>query len=193
MSGHPDERLLALYAGGELAAEERQEIAAHVAGCSGCQGELRELQSVRELLAAAFTEPGEEDLRAVRQGLAAGLRDKPKSNAGIWLWAGCAAAAAASFLVVLNVKEGAPSPIRIDEPTVQIQSLPPVERPMLPLPLPLRAAAERGRHVRKATRDEGIREVAWIARRDAPPQLRVRTADPNVVILLNLNGEARNP
>ena len=189
MNEHPDVELLALYAGGELVARERHALTAHLRVCDDCQRELAELQSTRQLLARALPEPSDIDVRAVRDSLVRRLRLVPTTDHRMWRWAGAFAAVAFTIVAfAVNRKELAPA-MRMAEQTAQSQSLPLLVGPTLELPL---QELHRVR-VRRRRPGGGIRDVALLARRDGPSQLKLSTADPNVVILIDLNGATPNP
>jgi len=191
MNGHPDGGLLALYAGGELAIDKRHDVTAHLNSCPSCQNEVADLQNTRELLAQAFPEPGDLEVRTLHDSLISRLRHAPKPDGRIWLWAGSIITATAILTVMVSHKEIAP-PTKIEEQTAAIQSLAPLPL-RTTLDLPLRVPEPRRVRAGRPHRGAGIQGVSLLARSDGSSQLRLSTSDPNVVILVELNGATPNP
>jgi hypothetical protein len=121
---HRDWKLsLGAYALGDLPADERASIAAHLEGCAGCRAELRELEDVAALLPLA--DPARIEQPSVRPPADLGARIEAQiatetSREGrerrrrFRLWAGgavaTAAVAAVLALIVLPLEGGENSP-----------------------------------------------------------------------------------
>src|SRR5438093_713648 len=78
---------------GELSAEARAEVAAHVAGCAACRAELAALESTRALArrALATDEPPARARAAILRAAAAALPAAPRpaapaSKPSAWAW-----------------------------------------------------------------------------------------------------------
>ena len=81
---HPTEEQLIAYRDGETA--RREEIAAHLKDCGGCQNELERIEAVLQALGAfPVPEPGEDYERRVWQNLAPKLPEKRGRWWQMWL------------------------------------------------------------------------------------------------------------
>jgi anti-sigma factor RsiW len=178
MNAHPDPKALALWAGGETDAAE--ELGSHLQQCAECRGTVEEFERTRELLLGALAEPSEFDLQLVRRGVARHLDVRQRGLR--WSWSLCGALAALVVVCIFSRHREQPT-LAVAQPAVQ---LPILRKPMhLALSLP---------EVKRVTRppvrrsndgaEAGLRAVNLVPRADGSTELRLTTADPNVVILL---------
>lgn len=179
MSKHPGEEVLALWAGGELDGSVAPEVNRHLEACTECRGRAEEIRSVRELLQGAFAEPSEADLQQLRSGLERLLK---KRQATRWCWSLASAAAGLVFVLVGVSHRSTPVPI-VPERTVQLLTL---TRPVhLALNIPdTKPVVKRRVLPSRAEQPAGLRAVNFVPGADGSIQLRLTTADPNVIILL---------
>ncbi|MFT3863575.1 MAG: zf-HC2 domain-containing protein [Solirubrobacterales bacterium] len=130
---HRDWRLsLGAYALGDLPADERAAVAAHLEGCEACRAELRELEGVATLLpladparieAPTARPPADLGARIEAQIAAEASREGRAKRRRLRLWAGGAAAAAVAailLIVLLPLGGGESSPVQ----EVKFASLP---------------------------------------------------------------------
>jgi hypothetical protein len=92
---HPSSELLALHAGGDLAAPEALQVESHLESCELCRAELAELASSIETFQSLAVVPGETELRALSKAVR-------RRTPGAIRWDRFAAAAA----VLLTVASG---------------------------------------------------------------------------------------
>jgi hypothetical protein len=110
---HPDEAILALFAGGETGPWARWKIARHIGRCPRCGGEVERFRGARERLRDACSEMPEEanwtrlaaDMKAnIRVGLAAGECVGAAEPETRWLnWRVAAVALPVAALVLAGV------------------------------------------------------------------------------------------
>jgi anti-sigma factor RsiW len=171
MMEHIPEETLALYAGGDLPADEAIRVDVHLRACSECEVLVREYREAQELLAASVQDPELEELRELRDGIAARLSSgRRRAESWIW-WAGAGAAAAIALLFASTFHQPVAAPVKAPE-TLWL-------KPALPAPH-LEMAVVRKKRIR---RESGIRTVALLTRPDEPSFIKMTTSDPNVVIL----------
>jgi Putative zinc-finger len=175
MNQHPDERQLALYAGGDLSEKDTESVKEHVAFCSECAATTSDLRSATEWLRAAQINPAPGDLDEVRARVMK-VVSSAQSGGHWWRWVSAVVVAGVLAVVLRPVKQPA-TPRRVER--VQVSAPAAVAVPeKQPL---LRTGA---RTVRR--REAGVRNVELITRRGVPESLRMTTEDPNVVILLQV-------
>ncbi len=139
----------------------------------------KDWQSVRQRLLEAIGEPSDEDLRAVREAVKSRIAGERTRGRRWWIWN--VVAATACVIAVLSAvdlrvshRESTPvavRPLELNAPVV-------APRVLAALAVPHRA------RVRRERLSAGIRSVAWTTEGDGTSQLKLTTADPNVVILL---------
>ncbi len=172
MSNHPGEERLALYFRDDFDGDEGRAVEEHLQGCAGCQRIVSDFQRSHELIDTFSAEPTPEQLSEVRRAVMSHLADhKNRWSAPL---AGMAAAAAAVLFATLYTHR---APVYIP-PVVTVRHVAP-ERRVVSLPPALHV--NRKIHHRPAA---GLRSVELIAREDQAPLIKMTTADPNVVILL---------
>jgi hypothetical protein len=111
---HPKEEELIAYREGEVLRKE--EIAAHVAGCEECRGELERIEAVlRALDTLGVPDPGEDYGRHVWQQIAPRLTEKPAAWWRVWFeprrlaaFGGLAALVIVAFFVGRVTKRSTP-------------------------------------------------------------------------------------
>jgi hypothetical protein len=99
-----------------------------------------------------------------------------------WAWWGTGVAAALAILIMPRYFEHRPVATERAKPLVLTESIkpgPPLQIPLTPI------ASSRPRHLR--SQEAGIRTVTLISQADREPIIKMTTADPNVVILWQLN------
>jgi hypothetical protein len=165
---HIPDAELALYSGNDL------ENAAHLSECAECRSKLEKLRAAGEWLKRTATEPSEEQLDALRSSVLHVVKRRRKI---VW-WP--AAATAASIAVVMatrgfkhSVKESVPGPVAVVAQT-PIQSFVPIG--LGPLPRKPRRRAK----ARPAP-------MTLLAQHGGDPVIRLRTSDPNIVVLWVMN------
>ncbi len=178
MKEHPAEGQLALYAGNDLLRDEAELVKQHLAECAACESVTKELREAGEWLASCESEPLGRDLRNVREHVM--CRVSRRAGLRWWQWApvplACAAAAVlywpAGERPVSKLVEHAvnrPKPVAVADP----------ERPK-----PLLARAKITGPKKSANRSPGLRTVALLTPPGRAALIRLTTADPNVIILL---------
>ncbi|MBV8550073.1 MAG: zf-HC2 domain-containing protein [Acidobacteriaceae bacterium] len=179
---HVREEQLALYAGGDLASEEANTVATHLAGCPACRGALAEFRDAQAFFCSSAREPEAGELYDVRQRLVAKLERRTQGERR-WVWQLAGAAVMAAVIVLAVAFEHRPAVSSKAEPMVARAVAPelPVAPPPVQQPVGMRRVTAHTR--RSGHREAGIRSVSLIARADQPPVIRMTTADPNVVIL----------
>jgi hypothetical protein len=179
MNQHPDERQLALYAGRDLLEKEVRILEEHVTDCAPCAATLTDFRSTREWLRASATDPAPGDLENVRVRVMTVLSsDQAARYWRKWLSA-AAVAAIIAFSVAVFLR-----PVR--QPIVPHK----LERLQVSAPAMVRnlerkpIVQARARAPRR--QEAGLRKVELITHSGAPDTLRMTTADPSVVILLQV-------
>ncbi len=175
MSAHVTENQLALYAGGDLDPVEAGAVAAHLGECEACRASLAAFEQLETLLKMSFAEPEADELSAVRRKIREKLSRKHQRRGWKWAWA-AAAAAVAVVTSLVSFESRAPKaevPVVAQVPPPPVPAMRFVETPHL----------ERTGERRERRSQAGLHTVALITRADAPPLIRMTTADPNVVIL----------
>ena len=157
------EERLALYAGGDLAAEQAAEVERHLADCAGCQMFASGLRASLELLEGAHEEvPEPAHFAAVRYRVRAQLE---RERRPLWrrAWAYGFAAVAAALLVAVAVR-----------PSRWVAPLPPQVAMVQPPAAPLPSVAPRPVHVRRKPHPK--------VEPGEPVMVRLVTDNPDVVI-----------
>jgi anti-sigma factor RsiW len=182
---HVREEQLALYARGDLPSWESKAVTTHLQGCSQCQKALTEFYEIQNFVTRSLQDPGTSELSKVRIALAASLR--PQQDGGRhWAWWGAGVAAALALFVLPRSFEHQPIVMERAKPITAASALPQSIIPGPAIQIPLApVAASRPRHVR--SQKAGIRAVTLITQADQEPVIKMTTADPNVVILWQLN------
>ena len=178
---HIREEQLALYAWGDRPLLESNAVTAHLQACGPCRKALSEFQEARSFVTGSLQNPGANELSEVRINLAAKLQPQ-QFRISPWAWWATGIAAALGLLILPRVAEHRPVAPQKIEPLMLTENInpgPPLQIPLTPV------AASRPKHLRfpKA----GIRSVTLISQADREPVVKMTTADPNVVILWQLN------
>ena len=181
---HVQEAELALYAGGELDGTEAVSVERHLAECVECRRSTEEIRRARAWLKSVAAEPGVGEVYALRGRVHAGQRRH------VPLWVPAFAAAICAVFTVLLFR-----PVRVGH-------TPPVIPARTTASTPAQVAAPRPAVAEIRTLpppDSSGREA--VKRRHVPPRLtlvahsnpnmpvvRVKSSDPNVVILWVVGG-----
>ena len=176
MNPHPAEELLALYAGADLDVHESAEVAAHLRECPECREKAKEFESLAQLVESAAFEPAPGDLKSVRGAVMERIGCSRRAYQRLWLGTAAGFGAAAVIVLFLFIPRTTPT-VPVIETPVPVPSAPLMSRE---LPNPVLQPAQRPARA-------GLRAASWITRSDGSSQLRLTTADPNVVILLPLS------
>ena len=178
---HICEEQLALYAWGDLPSQESSVITSHLQDCDSCRKALAKFQEMRGFIAASVHNPEADELSEVHTRLIAELQVQ-QSNARPWAWWGAGVAASLTLLLLPHFFEHRPSATPITESLILTENMDP--GPTLQIPLtPITASHPKHLRSQKA----GIRSVTLISQTDWEPIVKMITADPNVVILWQLN------
>ncbi len=136
-------------------------------------------QRVRQRLLEAMGEPSDEDLRAVREAVKSRIAGERIRGRRWWIWNAVAAAACAVAVlsvVDLRVSHRESKPVAVRQ--LELNAPVVASRELADLAVPHRAP------VRRERLSAGIRSVVWTTADDGSSELKLTTADPNVVILL---------
>jgi anti-sigma factor RsiW len=170
---HISEAMLSLYAGGELEAAELLRVAEHVEYCAECREKADEFRGAAAWLQSVAAEPEAVQVYTLRES----VRERTRRHRGKWLWWAAASAAMVAFVFVgILWFRPVPEPVKV------------ATRPVLP-PLPhgrgsvtrlvLPKSVEHEKPVRRAK----PRLTLVANNSEGMPVVRVRTSDPDVVIL----------
>ncbi len=178
------EEQLALYASSDLNPQESAAVSEHLVHCAPCRQTLADLQVSLQLFAEIPVAPDCEDLRSLRSGVMQRLRKNRRQSRFVQA-AAIAASAGLVIIAPLLLRDKARD--RRTPVIANLQSLAPSPIPSLDSRdlVPVRPVHHR---LRKRHSMAGLRAVALNIRPDGRSELRMATADPNVVILLEMNG-----
>ncbi|MGA8027338.1 MAG: zf-HC2 domain-containing protein [Bryobacteraceae bacterium] len=178
MSDHPRQEQLALYLTHDLSAPESRRVAAHLENCPACLECLADFERAQETLKGVWPEPSGEDLTEVRQRVMRGRRRREAFGIR-WILAMSAAAVVALICLFQLVWPSVAHYPAVTEarPRIAISAEPKTPAPAVVKP------PETARIV-PHRRSPGLRSVALITPLGEPPLIRMNTADPKVVILL---------
>jgi anti-sigma factor RsiW len=172
------EEQLALYVSGDLACSQSAAVATHIAHCEGCRNTLADLQVSARLLRDGFCDPEAADLRAVRSALLQRLPMQRRSLSWqIWKPAAVAVAGIVALLLFRHPADHLPAAIA----SGSVQAPPGPTRRIEPVRLV-------HHRVGRPANKPGLRNVAFRKNQDGQSELTLATADPNVVILLPMDG-----
>jgi len=182
MNGHVREERLALYVRGDLAEADYRTVTRHVEGCPECGKTLADLSRSYDLLAESYEDPEPDALAEIRTAVLRQIRAQNRSTRrALWHFAtaavGAIAILLASLLLWRSQREELPPVARIPRP-----GPPPA---VLPTP-PVQAATI---HITRAPRkriEPGMRAATLVTEAGQPAILKMKTSDPNVVILWQL-------
>ena len=177
------EEQLALYSGNDLSPQESAAVSDHLSMCERCRATLADLRSFRKLITEIPAEPDDEDLRFVRNAVMQRVGRHRKRNR---LLQTVAIAAGLVLVIALPLHRNKPHDERDLVPVTNLQALPLLPAPMLELPaiVPMKTVWHR-RHKRDA--DLGLWTVALNRGPDGKFQLKITTADPNVIIFFPMD------
>ncbi len=173
---------LALYSSGDLDAERSAELRLHLAACADCRQTASDLKWTAQFVAAPFGPPSKEDLGHMREAITAGLRKQQRSRREWPLWSAAAAVLLVTGIVVpALVQRGRERPV-LEQTASQESSL------AVTLPA-ARWTFPNLNFSRRPVAEAGVRGVSVMANSSGKAELRLATADPDVVILLPMDGE----
>lgn len=180
MTGHPAAEILALWAGGDIDGDVRAELGLHLESCAECRRNVDEIRRTREILAASFEEPSETDLRQLRIGLLRSIEKRRRTAR--WCWSLAGAVAVLALVTMPTTHRTAPiSPVA--ERNIQLPAFPASVHLALTLPEKKRIPAKPASRA-DLEQQTGLRAVNFVPGANGSTQLRLTTADPNVIILL---------
>jgi len=174
------EERIALYAGGDLQAQETADVDRHLADCEGCRDFAAGLKESLQLMRSIHEEPvAEAHFAAVRARVMGELEG---SRLPWWrsAWAyGFSAAALALFLILTLVpRRRVERPIRAE--AVREQGIPAIRRDVAPAPAPLHRVHPV--HAVRHQRPLPILPVSVPPDPGPPAVVKMLTDDPDVVI-----------
>jgi hypothetical protein len=177
------EEQLALYTSSDLNPEEGAGVSEHLVKCAPCRQTLADLQLSLQLFAEISVAPNSEDLRSLRNDVMQRLRKNRSQSRSVR--AAAIAASLGLLIAPLLLRDKAHD--QRANTVAHLQSLAPPPIPSFNPPdlVPVRPVYYR---VRKHNSVAGLRAVAFNTRPEGRPELRISTADPNVVILLEMDG-----
>jgi hypothetical protein len=210
MTEHPSSELLALRAGGDLAALEARSIDEHLASCALCNAEIRELVVSMETFRALAPEPAASDVRMLRQTVL------QRTSPPLIRWGRIAAAAAAIVIVagagalwfghravstVAAVAHVTPAQTQNDSSKAPVLAVkrqtiykgpPSSGRPRLIQPVRMAAtwAPPQGQH-RLTT--PSLKEISRQTETGEPAELRLVSSNPRVVVLWQMSDTNASP
>lgn len=183
MSCEIPEELLALYLSGDLEADQSAAVSAHAHECDICRNAMAELQLSQQRLTNTFAEPAEEDLQSLRIA----LKGQVASHFGRRVWFSVAALAASLAIFLSPVLFRRNTEDRVHSvATAQRNDILPERRLEQKLPN-LKSPEQVGRRVHRAVTEAGLRNVMLTTNVSGKPELRMVTADPDVLILMQMD------
>lgn len=185
MIKHPGEKILALYLHADVNSRERAALSAHLELCSRCQAVVADLRAAHALFVGFFGQPADEDVECVRQRIRNGLPKLQKNRPQSWQWPGLAAVFAAMLCtVVISLTMGKHSSKEAAPKAPPLQNVALIPRVLPDLVFSTEPVSHLSSHPKQRGRDPGFRTVSFVSRSDGSSELRLTTADPNVIILL---------
>jgi anti-sigma factor RsiW len=166
---HIPDTELALYAGNDLEPSE------HLRECAECRVRLEEFQAAREWLKNAAVAPAEAQVHALESAV---LRAIAPQHRFRW-WMAAAAAVAAVLLVFGGIRYFSPESPPVSVPAIAMAELPRLEHAPIELKLPRTV-----HHLRPEQRAEAM---TIVSENNGSPVVRLKTSDPNVIVLWVLN------
>jgi anti-sigma factor RsiW len=170
---HISEAVLSLYAGGELEAAEFVQVAEHLESCAECRSKVDEFRGAVTWLQSVAVEPDAGQVYALGET----VREKTQKRRGMWLWWAAAATAMVVFVFVGILRFRPQSaPVKVSTAIV-LPPLPHGRGSVARLVLP--KSVEHEKPVKRAK----PRLTLVANNSESMPVVRVRTSDPDVVIL----------
>jgi anti-sigma factor RsiW len=186
---HIDERTLALFVSGDLDAQTAADAEAHLNDCSSCKALLASFSASGQWLRSLSTAPDACELAALRAGTLSRIAAaRPRRR--LWL----AASGIAAALAVAAVLFASRYLTQVAQPPV-VAEIPPPPAEQAPGAVPEIAKEQPGvKSIRAKARARSDRpqleSVSLISQKDGPPILKMKTNDPNVVILWVMSGNS---
>jgi anti-sigma factor RsiW len=189
---HIDERALALLDSGDLDAQTAAEAEAHLRECLSCRALSRNFEASDQWLRSLGTEPDTNELAALAAGTLSRIAAR-RPRRGLWLKASGIAAALVLGALLFTLRHSSP----VAEPAAIAQvSAPPATQatPAAPKIAKVDPGFKSVRAKARARPDRPrIESVSLVSQKDGPPILKMKTDDPNVVILWVMSGKAPQP
>lgn len=173
---HIPDMQLSLYAGGELDASDASVTAQHLDQCAECRKKADEFRFAAEWLKSAAAEPDTGQLYTLRESV---LQRVPQTRSRKPFWWMIAAAASLALIFFAALLLG-PAQKNFSA-TVELPPLPAGRASLGPLVLPSRVLPSRD--WKGAVRRAPPRLTLVAKSSESMPVIRVKTSDPNVVIL----------
>lgn len=186
------EKKLALYAGGDLPANDAKRVEAHLHACASCRASLEGIEASREALSALHDiEPPSDDLAAIRQAVREGIVNAAPPRIGAplrWGFAAavCAVAVVCAALYLIN----ADPPAKPDAPQVALHD----PTPPGPPPAENTNGDEHQPYAVVPAFDPGPLELPPPAETDSNPSpnrfkadpvlVKMYTNNPNIIVIL---------
>jgi predicted anti-sigma-YlaC factor YlaD len=179
------EEQLALYGGGDLSAQETASIAKHLTECINCRDTLADLQFSQRLFAESAVEPDRADLRSIRDGVMQRIGRRREQSR--WIVAAAVALGAILIVTPILVRNRTPGDHHQAIATVELRDVLPLPIPALHLPERIAVGPVHNRS-HKTNAEVGLRVVMLSTAPNGTSELRIATADPNVAIFFQMNG-----
>jgi hypothetical protein len=189
---HIDERMLALLDSGDVDAQTAAAAESHLSECSSCQALSANFAANGRWLQSLGTEPGADELAMLTAGTLSRIEARRQPQK---LWLAASSVAAALVLGALVFAWRPRTPVA-EPPTVAQISPPRAAHAVHPMPkmTKVEPAVRRVRARVRAQRDPPrLESVSLISQKDGQPILKMKTNDPNVVILWVMNGNSPQP
>ena len=189
---HIDERVLALLDSGDLDARTAAEAELHLRQCPSCKALSAAFVSSAQWLRALGADPEANELAALAEGALAKITAR-RPQRGLWLAAPGVAAAIVLGALLFTLQQS--NPVAVPPRIAQVPAPPATQATPA---APKIAKVDPGfKSVRAKTRARPDRlrleSVSLISQKDGPPILKMKTNDPNVVILWVMNGNPPEP
>lgn len=192
---HIDEMTLALFASGDLDAQAAVDAERHLAGCMHCQALAAEFGANAQRLQSLAVEPDARDFATLTAGTLSRITAR-HTRRGWWLAFSGVAAAMVMGALLLAWRHLAPIPgppavaqLSPPEPPPVAYSAPQIAKKLEP------AVAVKSVRAKAPARSghPRLESVSLISQKDGPAILKMKTNDPNVVILWVMNDNPPKP
>jgi anti-sigma factor RsiW len=187
---HISESQLALYAGDDLTGAEREVVAQHISVCGECRKSVERLSAAAGWMKRISPEPSESNLLHVQRRIYEAVERKQHAGKTMGALAAAAVLAIVAFAYLHHVPANAPArqqpaAVSIARSGTVAKQLPQVASKSLPRAPLVRTQRKPKKHgfVRP-----GVTEMSVVAQNGGPPVIRMKTTDPNVVILWIVSG-----
>jgi anti-sigma factor RsiW len=195
---HISDSELALYAGEDLGVVEAARVARHVDECEQCRKKVKEIRTAAEWLKSLAAEPSRDEVLRLQSGIALRVEESQKRQS--LLWPKTAAAVAAALILIVFVRLAPRLRVNTEQPKRSDfgheKTIARGVKRDIQLRVGVQPAAPafstKVRHTRKRRpAAAGIESMSVIAQNEGPPVIKLKTTDPNVVILWVMNKTER--